>query len=380
MLLLIKNARVYAPEPLGVQDILIANGTIVQMDTHLEVSIKDLPIIDAEGKRVSPGLIDQHIHIAGAGGKDGFSSLTPEVQAADLVRCGSTTTVGLLGTDATIKSLPMLYGKVQALRSSGLSTYMYSGYYGSDTVTITGSIQGDMVYVEPVLGFKIAIADIRSSYPTAMELVRKLREVRTGGLLSQKKGIMHVHLGALKSGMDVLFELVESYHFPIKHISPTHVGRTKDLFEQAIRFAKLGGMIDITTAASKYTDPYKSVIYAIDQGVPIDRLTFSTDGHAGLSAFDSEGAVIGFTKAAIDRNLAEIQHLVRLGGLPMEVALKLNTTNPADNLGLKNKGRIAPGFDADFCFFDEQLQLTDVIAMGKPMMRDGEVLLKPDFV
>jgi beta-aspartyl-dipeptidase (metallo-type) len=288
-MLLIKNAQLYAPQALGMQDLLIANGAIMQIGSKLEPNLKDLQVWNAEGKIVTPGLIDQHIHLSGAGGKDGFSSLTPEVQAVDLVRCGSTTTVGLLGTDATIKALPGLYAKVQALRNSGLSSYMFSGYYGSDTVTITGSIQGDMVFVEPVLGFKIAISDIRSSYPTAHELVQKLREVRTGGLLSQKKGIMHVHLGGLKSGMDVLFELVEQYQFPIQHISPTHVGRTKALFEQALGFAKLGGIIDITTAASKYTDPYKSVLYALDQGVSINQLTFSTDGHAGLTALDADG-------------------------------------------------------------------------------------------
>jgi beta-aspartyl-dipeptidase (metallo-type) len=379
-MLLIKNAQLYAPQALGMQDLLIANGAIMQIGSKLEPNLKDLQVWNAEGKIVTPGLIDQHIHLSGAGGKDGFSSLTPEVQAVDLVRCGSTTTVGLLGTDATIKALPGLYAKVQALRNSGLSSYMFSGYYGSDTVTITGSIQGDMVFVEPVLGFKIAISDIRSSYPTAHELVQKLREVRTGGLLSQKKGIMHVHLGGLKSGMDVLFELVEQYQFPIQHISPTHVGRTKALFEQALGFAKLGGIIDITTAASKYTDPYKSVLYALDQGVSINQLTFSTDGHAGLTALDADGKPIGFTKASIDQNLAEIQKLVLLGGLPLEEALKLNTTNPAANLGLRRKGRVATGYDADLCFFDEKLQLRDVVAMGKPMMKDTEVLLKPDFV
>ncbi len=379
MLTLIKNARIYAPESIGVHDIFIANGAIAQIGEKLDIHTGELTVLDAEGRIVTPGLIDQHIHIAGAGGKDGFVSLTPEIDAIDLIKCGTTTSVGLLGTDASIKSLPVLYAKVQSLRTAGLSAYMYSGYYGADTVTLTGSIQGDMVFVEPVLGFKIAISDIRSSYPTALELVRKLREVRTGGLLSQKKGIMHVHLGALKSGMDVLFELVKNYEFPIKHISPTHVGRTKDLFDQAIDFARLGGMIDITTAASKYTDPYLSVLYALDQGIPMERLTFSTDGHAGLTAFDSEGKVTGFTKAAIDQNLSEIQKLVHIGGLPLDQALKLNTTNPATNLGLKNKGRIAVGYDADLCWFDEKLNLTDVISRGIHLMKNGEVLLKPDF-
>lgn len=379
MLYLIKNADVYAPEHLGMQDLLLAHGKIVAMGEQLQYSQAEVQTIDAQGKRVTPGLIDQHIHITGAGGKDGFLSMTPEVKAQELIACGTTTAVGLLGTDGTARNIRALYGKVQALRQEGLSAYMYSGYYGSDTVTITESIQSDMIFIEPVLGFKIAISDIRSSYPTALELVRKLRQVRVGGLLSNKKGIMHVHLGNLPSQMDVLFELVRDYQFPIAHISPTHVGRSKSLFDQAIEFAKLGGSIDITTAASKYTDPYLSVLYALDQGAPLDKLTFSTDGHAGLTKTDAQGNDIGFKKAPIDQNLKQIQQLIVQGGFPAEKALQLNTTNVAANLGIRNKGRIAVGADADLCWFNEQWELCDVFAHGEPLMRDQKILLSPAF-
>ncbi|MCH8554311.1 MAG: beta-aspartyl-peptidase [Schleiferiaceae bacterium] len=374
MMLLIKNARVYAPTSLGYKDILIANGKFAAIGDNLSFSLPDLQEIDAEGKIVLPGLIDQHIHVTGAGGKSGFASMTSEVTREELIATGTTTTVGLLGTDGTIRAIRALYGKVQALRQEGLSSYMFSGYYGVDSVTVTESIQSDMVFIEPVLGFKIAISDIRSSYPTTLELVRKLREVRTGGLLAQKKGIMHVHLGNLPSMMDPLFEIVNDYHFPIAHISPTHVGRTKDLFDQAIAFAKLGGIIDITTGASKYTDPHKSVLYALEQGVPIEKMTFSSDGHAGLTKLDAAGNDIGFKPAPIDQNLAEVVQLVKQGGIAISDAFTLITTNPAANLGISHKGQIAVGADADMCWFDEALELCDVFAMGKRVMEDRTIL------
>jgi len=379
MLYLLQNANVFAPKPLGMQDLFIANGKIAAIGKKLPFVQTGVTVIDAAGKTVTPGLMDQHIHITGAGGKDGFLSMTPEVTAQELIRYGTTTAVGLLGTDGTARNIRALYGKVKALRQEGLSSYMYSGYYGSDTVTITESIQSDMIFIDPVLGFKIAISDIRSSYPTAIELVRKLREVRVGGLLSNKKGIMHVHLGNLPSQMDVLFELVQQFQFPIAHISPTHVGRTKSLFEQAIEFAKLGGSIDITTGASKYTDPYLSVLYALDKGAPIEKMTFSTDGHAGLTKTDAQGNDIGFKKAPIDQNLRQVVQLIQQGGLPAEQALQLVTTSVAANLGLSNKGRIAVGCDADLCWFDEQWTLCDVFANGEAVMRDQKILLQPVF-
>lgn len=373
MITLIKNAQLYAPASMGMHDILIAEGRIQAIEKQIDLPASLGNTVDAAGKKVCPGLIDQHIHIAGAGGKDGFLSMTPDIKASELIACGSTTVVGLLGTDGTARNIRALFGKVQSLRQEGISAYMYSGYYGSDTLTITESITSDMIFIEPVLGFKIAISDIRSSYPTALELVKKLREVRVGGMLGNKKGIMHVHLGNLKTQMDPLFEIVEHYEFPIEHISPTHVGRSLSLFDQAIAFGKLGGMIDITTAASKYTDPYKSVIYALDQGLAMEQMTFSTDGHAGLTKSDAQGNAIGFRAAAINENLNEMVKLVKLGGLPLEEALKLVTTGPAKNLGLAHKGRLALGADADMCWFDDDLQLTDVWCRGSAMMRNGDI-------
>ena len=364
MLTLIKNANVYAPEKLGQKDILIAGDKIVAIDDHLDNHSAITKVWDAKGKVVTPGLIDQHIHVIGAGGKDGFATMTPEVNLSELIACGTTTVCSLLGTDGTARSIRTLYAKVRSLEQEGISAYMFSGYYGIDTKTITDSIQADMLFIDKVLGVKIAISDIRSSYPTAMELVRKLRDIRVGGMIGGKKGILHLHLGYLPSKMDVLFELVNDFHFPIEHISPTHVGRTKELFEQAIEFAKLGGMIDITTAASKYTDPYKAVLYGLEKGASIDKMTFSTDGHAGLTKFDKQGNPIGVKKAPIDKNLQETVSLVKQGNLPIEDAFKLVTTNPAENLGLKHKGSIKMGYDADLCVFDEDLSLPMSLLKG----------------
>jgi beta-aspartyl-dipeptidase (metallo-type) len=179
--------------------------------------------------------------------------------------------------------------------------------------------------------------------------------------------------------MDILFELVNKYQFPIENISPTHVGRTKALFEQAIEFAKLGGIIDITTGASKYTDPYLSVLFALEQGASIDKMTFSSDGHAGLTLFDQNGKGVGVQKAPIDQNLFQVIQLIKKGGISIEEAFKIITKNPATNLGLKSKGKIEVGCDADLCAFDVNFELQDVFARGKQMMRDTKIIVHGNF-
>lgn len=378
-MLLIQNARLYAPENLGKKDLLLGGGKILAIDDRLDLKLSGLQIWDAKNKIVLPGFIDQHIHLIGAGGKHGFSSMTPEIKITELIACGTTTAVGLLGTDGSTRSIKTLYAKVKALDQEGITAYFYTGYYGLDPVHILDNVQDEMIFIDKALGCKIAITDIRSSYPTDLELLRLLRQVLVGGMIGEKKGILHLHLGALETKMDILFKLVEEHEFPIKHISPTHVGRTKALFDEAIRFAKLGGMIDITTGASKYTEPYKSVLYAIEQGASIDNLTFSSDGNAGLDRKDKHGNFIGFKRAPFDENFKQCVALVKQGNLPISEAFKLITSNPAKNLGLKNKGKIAVGLDADFCCLDADLNLVDVIARGKQLMVDSKVTVQNPF-
>jgi beta-aspartyl-dipeptidase (metallo-type) len=256
---------------------------------------------------------------------------------------------------------------------------MFTGYFGLDPMHITNNVQDEMIFIDKVIGCKIAIADVRSSYPTDLELLRILRQVRVGGLIAKKKGILHIHLGGLSSKIDNLFRIVKDHEFPIKHISPTHMGRTKDLFEEALIFSKMGGMVDISTGGTNYAEPYKILLYGLEKGADINTFTFSSDGNAGLDKLDENGNLIGFRKAPFELNVIQAKKLVNEGNLSITDAFKTITLNPAINLGLNHKGRIKENCDADLCFFDEELNLTDVIAMGKHLVKDQNILIKPSF-
>ena len=374
MLKIIKNAEVYSPEYLGRKDILIGGKKILAIDDHIEVNPNIADQSDFQGKIVTPGLIDQHIHLTGAGGKQAFSSMTPEISIGELIQCGTTTVVGMLGTDGITRTLQGLYAKVKGLEQEGISAFMLTGYFGYPTCSMMNSVLEDIIFIDKVIGCKTAISDERASFPTENELLKVLREVHVGGLTSGKGGILHVHLGALESRMDLLLDLVKHYPFTIRHISPTHVGRTKPLFEQAIEFAKMGGIIDISTGGTKYDLPYKQVLYALENGVSIHNITFSSDGNAGMAKKDENGAIVSLYKAPVDRNLKQVILLIKEAGLSITDAFRLITTNPARNLSLSAKGKIATGFDADLCFFDQNFNLTDVISKGNTMMMDNKIL------
>lgn len=376
---IIKNANIYAPEKLGIKDILVCNGKIVMVDEKIELTSVAHSLIDAGGMIVTPGLIDQHMHIIGAGGKSGYFSITPEVQPSELIRCGTTTVVGMLGTDGITKELTTLYAKCKSLEQYGIGAFMLTSYFAVPPKTITGSVTEDMLFIDKIIGCKVAISDERSSFPTKQELLRLINQVHVGGLTSGKGGVLHVHLGALPSRMQMLLEIAREYPTLVKHISPTHVGRTAALFDEAVEFAALGGMIDISTGGTKFNEPYKILLHGIEKGVPVEQMTFSSDGNAGMSKKDPETGEQIFYKAPLHLNLQQVRKLVKEGGMPLEDAIRPVTSNPARNMTLRAKGRIAPDRDADLCFFDNDLNLQSVIVGGVTWMQEGKLVKVGNF-
>ena len=364
MVKIVKGGEVYAPNKLGKKDILIVNDRIIAIEDSISVSELSPLIIDAHDKIVCPGFIDQHVHITGGGGQFGFASFIPELFADDLLAVGTTTVLGLLGTDGFVKELSTLYSKAKALDETGVTAYMLTSYYGLPEKTLCGSVAEDLIYIDKVIGCKLAISDDRSSFPTLHEILRLINQVRLGGFSSGKGGILHIHLGALESRIDDLLVIAEKYPTLISYISPTHCSRTQKLFSDCIKFARAGGMIDISTGGTTFTNPHKAVQIALDEGVPLDKMTFSSDGRGGVKRENPATGEITYTPAPLNLNLKEMINLVRNNILPLEDALRLITTNPAKNMKIKRKGTLKAGYDADIVILNDQMEIDQVISMG----------------
>ncbi len=82
--ILIKNATVWTNEAEGIlqgADILLRNGKIAAVGKNLSAS--DAKVIDGTGKHLTPGIIDEHSHIAAASINEGAQSVTSEVRIGD---------------------------------------------------------------------------------------------------------------------------------------------------------------------------------------------------------------------------------------------------------------------------------------------------------
>lgn len=365
MLKLLKQADVYAPEHLGLRDILIAGTKILRMEQHLETPAY-AEVIELGGRRVAPGYIDMHVHITGGGGEQGPASRTPEITLSLLTGSGVTTCVGLLGTDGVTRSLPNLLAKCLALNEEGITCYMLTGAYGHPGPSLFGDFEKDILLIERCIGVKISMADHRSSSPTGEELIKVATAARRGGLLSGKAGICCIHMGDSQEHLSRLYYAVEHSDLPLTTVIPTHMSRNRELIADGVAYAKQGGYLDFTGgrgAAGR-------LLEALELGVPERAVTLSSDGMGSLPRFDEAGECIGLTYSSPIVLHNTIRDLLE-GGLPLERALPFVTQNPAAALKLPHKGALREGADADLIVYGDDLAIEGVIALGQTMVWEG---------
>lgn len=368
MFTLIKNADLYAPEHVGMRDILLCGDKVVKIAENISSPFEDTEIIDAKGKKCIPGLIDQHVHVTGGGGESGFKSRVPEILMTDIVRNGVTTVVGLLGTDGSTRSVQNLVAKTKALNDEGITAFCLTGAYEMPSPTVTGSVKDDILYINEVIGCKLAIADHRSSYVTKQELLRLATQVRHGSLIGGKPGVLHMHTGKDPLGLKDVIAIVKETDFPIKHFRPTHCA---NLVDDAIEFAKMGGNIDFTSGrdAVKLAKLLKDVLSKVNP----DLVTFSSDSNGSMPLWGPNNELVGMGVGKIDTLFATVKALVNECDVPLEQALKLVTENVAKAIEqYPRKGCVKEGSDADIVLLGEDMSIDTVFAKGRLMVENGE--------
>jgi beta-aspartyl-dipeptidase (metallo-type) len=362
---LIHNGTVYTPEPLGPTDVLLVKDKIVgigPVDQKALLALdSECEIIDATGCIVTPGLIDPHEHIIGAGGEHGFDSRMPEITLEQIALSGITTLVGLLGTDTTTRHLACLHAKAKQLSSEGITAYLYTGGFEVPPSTFLTRITDDLVMINEVIGTgEIAISDYRWVDPPLFELARVVTETMLGGMMSGKAGVTHFHVGEGRKQLSMLKALMDEYDIPAKCIYPTHITRTPELLDDAIALTKRGSFVDMDIVEENLADCLN--LYR-ERGGLMERLTVSSDAHT--------------PGGSPEKLYGQFVDCVREHRLPIELVLPCFTRNPAEVLKLTSKGRLEQDVDADVLVLEgNSLDIRHVFAGGKQLVRDGQVVQK----
>jgi beta-aspartyl-dipeptidase (metallo-type) len=389
MISLIKNVEVYSPHNLGQKDIVITGHLIEGLYDHVSIpnDFIEINVIDGKGQIAVPGFIDSHVHILGGGGEGGFHTRTPEIQLTEIISSGITTVVGCLGTDGVCRSLQSLFAKAMSLEEEGVSTYIYSGSYDIPVKTITADIKSDLLLIDKVIGIgEVALSDHRSSQPSYQDFVKIVADARVGGILSGKAGIVNIHMGNGNRQLEYLKRLIDETEIPVTQVLPTHINRNRALFDAGVEFSKNGGLIDLTTSIGDVIKEDTKISASaglrqlLEKGVPIEQIQLTSDGQGSLPRFNDKKELIGLGVGSVASLFAEVRKAVLDEKVSLENAIKTITSNVADHLKLKTKGRLSKGKDADIVVLKEgDLKIEHVFAKGQHVVKNGSPLISGTF-
>lgn len=154
----------------------------------------------------------------------------------------------------------------------------------------------------------------------------------------------------------------------------------------AILWATRGGFVDVganyspENNFSRATPPAKAIIRLLEAGVPLAQILLSSDGNGAPPKEERrEGQPAVANYMPVGALHATWRRLIVEEGLRPGDALRVVTANVAEATGLRAKGRIAAGMDADLLAFDDDWRTRTVIARGRVMVEDGEPLVRGMF-
>ena len=346
---LIKNGTVWTNEKEGVlknADVLLENGKIKAVGKN--ISAGGAKVIDATGKHITAGIIDEHSHIAGAGGiNEGAQSVSAEVRIADIINsediniyrqlAGGVTTSHILHGSANpvggqSQLIKLRWGKSpEELKFAGadgfikfaLGENVKQSNFGTGARFPVTRMGVEQTFVDEFTRAK--------EYEKAMKVkgnsVRRDLELDAIVEILNNKRFITCH-SYVQSEINMLIHVADSLGFKINTF--THILEGYKVADKM----KAHGI-----AGSTFSDwwAYKN---EVAEAIPYNGKIMHNVGVT--TAFNSDDAEMA-------RHLnQEAGKSVLYGNVPEEDALKFVTLNPARMLHIDDKvGSLKPGKDAD---------------------------------
>lgn len=352
---LLKNATVWTNEKEGIlknADVLLENGKIKAVGTNL--SAGRAKVIDATGKHITAGIIDEHSHIAGSGGiNEGAQSNSAEVRIADIINsediniyrqlAGGVTTSHILHGSANpiggqSQLIKLRWGKLpEEMKFAGadgfikfaLGENVKQSNFGNGARFPVTRMGVEQTFVDDFTRAK--------EYQAAMAVkgnnVRRDLELDALVEILNNKRFITCH-SYVQSEINMLIHVADSLGFKINTF--THILEGYKVADKM----KAHGI-----AASTFSDwwAYKN---EVAEAIPYNGKIMHNVGIT--TAFNSDDAEMA------RRLNQEAGKAVLYGGVPEEEALKFVTLNPAKMLHIDDKvGSIKVGKDADVVIWSD---------------------------
>ncbi len=349
---LFKNATVWTSEASGVlenTDVLVQNGKIVEIGTNL--AAVNAKVIDATGKHLTAGIIDEHSHIALKAVNEGGQNSSAEVSMEDVV---DPEHIGIYRDLAGgVTSMQLLHGSANPI--GGRSAIIKLKW---------GAPAKELIYVNSPKFIKFALGEnvkqsnwqSYSRFPQTrmgveQMLVNYFQRAKEYGALKKSKqpfrydeemevlveilnGERYISAHSyVQSEINMLMKVAEQFNFRINTF--THI---LEGYKLADKMAEHG------VGGSTFSDwwAYK---YEVNDAIPYNAAIMHSQGVT---------VAINSDDAEMSRRLnQEAAKTVKYGGISEEEAWKMVTINPAKLLHLDQRvGSIAVGKDADLVLWN----------------------------
>ena len=352
--LLFKNATVWTNEDDGIlenTDVLVKNGKIAKIGSNL--SDKSATIIDAKGKHLTSGIIDEHTHIGitGGGNEAGHNS-SAEVTLEDVVNsenigiyrnlAGGVTSMQILhgsanpigGRSAIVKlkwgesSDNIIYKNTPKFIKFALGENVKQSNWQSFERFPQSRMGVEQVFIDYFTRAKEYDALKKSGKP-----YRKDLEMETLAEILNKERFISCH-SYVQSEINMLMKVAEKFNFNINTF--THILEGYKVADK---------MRDHGVGGSTFSDwwAYK---YEVNDAIPYNAAIMHNTGVT---------VAINSDDAEMSRRLnQEAAKAIKYGGISEEDAWKFVTLNPAKLLHIDDRvGSIKVGKDADLVLWTD---------------------------
>ncbi len=348
---IIKNGTIWTSDKDGIlenTDLLIQNGKIAKIGKNL--SSTTAKIIDARGMHITPGIIDEHSHIAGTGNINECSqSVTAEVRMADIINPDDINIYRQLSGGVTSSHLlhgscNTIGGQTQLIKlrwGKNAEEMKFEGWPGfikfalGENVKRSSSNQNNRfpdtrMGVEQLLDDAFTRAEVYAKAPAG-----KRRDLELDALVEilndQRNITCHSYVA---SEILSLLGIADKHHFKVNTF--THILEGYKVADQLKAHH---------SAAAGFSDwwAYKN---EVQDAIPQNAYILSKVGvNAAINSDDAEMA---------RRLNQEAAKSIKYAGMNEEDALKLVTINPATMLHVDQRvGSIKVGKDADIVIWND---------------------------
>lgn len=357
--ILIKNATVWTNEKDGIlqnADVLLKNGKIAAVGKNL--SDPTARVIDGTGKHVTPGIIDEHSHIAAASINEGAQSVTSEVRITDNLNpediniyrqlSGGVTTSHILHGSANViggqtQLIKLRWGaNDDDLKFKNSSPFIKFAL--GENVKRSAAPLGNNRYPDTRMGVEEVLVD---AFTRAKDYQKAWKEYEAN---KNKKGVVAV-APRRDLELDALVEILEKKRFITCHSYvqseinsamdvANRMGYTVNTFTHILEGYKVADkMLKHGANASTFSDwwAYKM---EVEDAIPYNAAIMMRVGlNVAINSDDAEMA---------RRLNQEAAKIIKYGGITEEEALKLVTLNPAKMLHVDDRvGSLKVGKDGD---------------------------------